>query len=258
MVNRLNKYDNEVMTMSRSTLTATVSAAALVAFMSLVTPAAADVIGEVDLVRVWAYGTAPGGEREDLRRNMTVETDEIVETVKTGELRIVFADGTTLGLGSESTVMLDELIYSGGQNDSLTLELTNGFFNFVTGDIAKEAVTINTPAMVIGVRGTDLAISIDAEGNTEVGVREGEAEATPTAGGETVTVPEGSTATASPGDRSVGVSDGLSGAARGGMPGADVDHTGEGAGGATGTGGSEVEREREQEHESESSPSSSN
>ena len=198
------------------------------------TPAAADVIGEVELVRVWAYGTAPGGERDDLRRTMTVETDEIVETVKTGELRIVFADGTTLGLGSESTVKLDELVYNGTQGDTLTLELTTGFFNFVTGDIAKEAVTITTPAMILGVRGTDLAISIDAEGNTEVGVREGLAEATPTAGGDTVSVPEGSTATASPGDRSVGVSQGLSGAARGDMPGGDVDHTGEGAGGAGG------------------------
>ncbi len=257
MVNRFNKYDNEVMTMSRSTLAATVSAAALVAFMGFVPPAAADVIGEVELVRVWAYGTAPGGALEDLRRNMCVETDEVVETVRTGELRIVFADGTTLGLGSESTVMLDELVYTGGQNDSLTLEMTNGFFNFVTGDIAKEAVTINTPAMVIGVRGTDLAISIDAEGNTEVGVREGEAEATPTAGGDTVTVPEGSTATASPGDRSVGVSEGLSAGARGGMPGSEPDHTGEGAGGSTGTGGSEIEREPA-EHDSEPSSSSSN
>lgn len=260
MVNRTNKYDNEVMTMSRSTLTATVSAAALAVFMGLVPPAAADVIGEVDLVRVWAYGTAPGGEREDLRRNMSVETDEVVETVKTGELRIVFADGTTLGLGSESTVMLDELVYSGGQNDSLTLELTNSFFNFVTGDIAKEAVTINTPAMVIGVRGTDLAISIDAEGNTEVGVREGEAEATPTAGGETVSVPEGSTATASPGDRSIGVAGGLSGAALGDMPGAGGTPGGGVEGAASsggGNGGSEIEREPSEHSSEPSSPSSS-
>ena len=229
--------------MSRSCLGVSTAVAAVAAFVASAMPAAAEVIGEVDVVRVWAYGTAPGGERENLRRSMTVETDELVETVKTGELRIVFTDGTTLGLGSESAVILDELVYSGGQNDSLTLQLTNGFFNFVTGDIAKEAVTINTPAMVIGVRGTDLAISIDAEGNTEVGVREGTAEATPTAGGETVTVPEGSTATASPGDRSVGVSQGLSGAARGAMPGSEADHTGDGEGGQSGAGGSEIERE---------------
>jgi len=105
--------------------------------------------------------------------------------------------------------------------------------------------------MVIGVRGTDLAISIDAEGNTEVGVREGEAEATPTAGGDSVSVPEGSTASASPGDRDVGVSKGLSSAARGTMPGAGSGVGGGLEGGSTSGGdGSEIERET-QEHDSE-------
>jgi len=237
--------------MSRSRLTVTTVAAAVAALLATALPAGAQTIGEVDVVRVWAYGTAPGSEREDLKRNMTVETNEVIETVKTGEVRIIFADGTTLGLGSESSVVLDELVYNGTQADSLSLTLTSGFFNFVTGDIAKEAVTIVTPAMVIGVRGTDLAISIDAEGNTEVGVREGEAEATPTAGGDSVSVPEGSTASASPGDRDVGVSKGLSSAARGTMPGAGNGVGGGLEGGSTSGGdGSEIERET-QEHDSE-------
>lgn len=244
--------------MSRTKLVMSGLAIGLFAALSATTPAGADTIGEVDLVRVWAYGTAPGGGRDDLRRTMPVEKGELVETVKTGELRIVFADGTTLGLGSESSMVLDDLVYNGTQADTLSLELTSGFFNFVTGDIAKEAVVITTPAMVIGVRGTDLAISIDAEGNTQLGVREGTATATPSAGGETVDVQTGQTASASPGDRSVGVSDGLSAAARGTMPGADSGPSGEsqGADPAGGGGGSEVEREHN-DHSESSSPSSS-
>jgi len=93
--------------MSRFRLTVTTVVAALLA---TALPAGAQTIGEVDLVRVWAYGTAPGSERQDLKRNMTVETNEVIETVKTGEVRIIFADGTTLGLGSESSVVLDELV----------------------------------------------------------------------------------------------------------------------------------------------------
>ena len=94
-------------------------AVAMTALLIPSLPAMAETIGEVELVRVWAYGTAPGSDREDLRRTMAVETDEVVETVKTGELRIVFPDGTSLALGSESTVVLDELVYNGTQGDTL-------------------------------------------------------------------------------------------------------------------------------------------
>lgn len=232
--------------MLRTKLAVCSVALGLFACMATTPPAMAQNIGEVELVRVWAYGTPPGGNRNDLRRTMPVQSGELVETVRTGELRIAFADGTTLGLGSQSSVLLDEMVYNGTQADSLSLELTSGFFHFVTGDIAKEAVRITTPAMVIGVRGTDLAISIDQDGNTEVGVRDGIATATPTAGGDTVTVGTGQTVSASPGDRSVGVSDGLSPAAGGTMPGAGVGTAGgrsTAGSGSSGGGGSEVERE---------------
>lgn len=245
--------------MSRSRMEIAAVAAAMTTLLTSSLPATAETIGEVDLERVWAYGTAPGGQHEDLRRTMTVETDEVVETVRTGELRIVFADGTTLGLGSESTVVLDELVYNGTQGDTLSLELTSGFFHFVTGDIAKEAVTITTPAMVIGVRVTDLAISVDAEGNTEVGVRDGVGTGTPVGGGDTVVATAGNTLSASPGDRDVGVSDGLSAAAGGTMPGSGGAPGGgtEGASspGGGGASGSEIERESSS-HGSESSSSS--
>jgi len=192
-------------------------------------------IGHVELVRVWAYGTPPGAARGDLFRNSPVHADERVETVRGGELRVVFVDGTTLGLAGDSAMVLDEMVFDGGAGDVLAIELTQGFFHFVTGDVAPEAVIITTPAMVIGVRGTDLAINVGEDGATELGVRDGTAVAAPAAGGDAVDVAAGNTATAQPGDRSVGVSQGLSALAIGAMPGSGVAGMGN-AGGGSGIG----------------------
>jgi len=147
-----------------------------------------------------------------------VYAGELVETVRTGEIRIEFVDGTSIAMGSESAMVLNELVLDPANADSMKIELVSGFFHFVTGNVDKEAVAITTPAMVIGVRGTDLAISVGADGTTEVGVRECTATATPSAGGETVDIAEGNTGRASPGDASVGVSPGLSAVASCSMP----------------------------------------
>ena len=195
---------------------------------------AADVIGEVELLSVWAYGTPPDEPRRDLRARSSVHAEELIETVKSAEVLIVFNDGTTLGLGAESTIYLDELVYYGGAQDSMLLTITQGFFHFVTGDIAPEAVVIETPAMIIGIRGTDLAIGVDESGTTTLGVRDGTATATPAIGGTTVEVATDQTATAEVGDRSVGVSNGLSSTSAGAMPGGS---SGGGSGGRDGGGG---------------------
>lgn len=220
---------------------------AVLTLAMLITPLAAQEIGEVEVVNVWAYGTPVGGPREDLNRNSPVYTDELLETVRTGELRIRFIDGTTLGMGSESTLVLDELVFDPAAADSMKLALASGFFHFVTGSIEKEAVLITTPSMEIGLRGTDLAISVDADGRTELGVRDGIATATPAAGGETVEVAAGQTATANLGDFSIGVSNGLSGSAQGTMPASGTGFGGRGTpGGPTGTDASEADLPREQ------------
>lgn len=223
---------------------------AVLVLAMLNTPLAAQEIGKVEVVSVWAYGTPVGSPREDLNRNSPVHTDELIETVRTGELRIGFIDGTTLGMGSESAVVLDELVYDPAAADSMKLQLASGFFHFVTGDIEKEGVVITTPTMVIGVRGTDLAISVDADGSTELGVRDGIATATPAVGGDTIEVAAGQTATAGPGDSDIDVSDGLSGRARGTMPASGSGFGGRSTPGTqTGTEASEADRPREQSNE---------
>jgi len=200
--------------------------------------AQAQTIGEVERLAVWGYGTPPGGSRGDLFRGSPVASGELVETVRGGEMLILFVDGTTLGLGGSSAMVLDELVFDPNSTDVMQIQLTQGFFHFVTGDIDKEAVEIVTPSMVIGVRGTDLAISVGDDGSTELGVRDGTATAAPAADGtpvgDRVDVAAGNTASAAVGDKAVAVSPGLSGAASGAMPGSGV---GPGTGSPSSSGG---------------------
>jgi len=206
---------------------------------------AADPIGAVEVVRAWAYGTPPDSSRQDLQRSSPVYSGELIETVRTGEVRIEFVDGTTKAMGSDSAMVLDELVFDPA-DDTMKIELAAGFFHFVTGSVDKEAVVITTPAMVIGVRGTDLAISVAAEGTTEVSVRDGTATATPRAGGDMVDIDTGQTGTAGPDDNEVGVSDGVSGATAGDMPASGSGFGGRGTAGAQGNpevGDSDVERD---------------
>ena len=59
----------------------------------------AEEIGNVNLVKVWAYGTPPQTSREPLYRADDVYVDEVVETVENGALHIRFLDSTVTWAG---------------------------------------------------------------------------------------------------------------------------------------------------------------
>ncbi len=68
-------------------------------------------IGDVELVRVWAYGTPVEQSRGDLLVEQAVFSDEVVETVRDGALHLRFADDTAFRLGSNSRAVLDKFVY---------------------------------------------------------------------------------------------------------------------------------------------------
>jgi len=208
-------------------------------FLVWSTPAdSADPIGDVDFVQVWAYGTPPGSGRDAIFRGHRVVSNETLETVSQASLQVTFVDGTTLALGESTTLVLDEFVFDPNASDSMVAQFANGLFHLVSGAIDEETVRIETPAMAIGLRGTDIVVKVDDEGNTDLAVRSGNATATPTAGGETVVVEAGQTASASPGDNTIILVSGLPSFATTGLPagGAGFRNLGGGAGDAgTGT-----------------------
>jgi len=175
-------------------------------------------IGNVDLVEVWAYGTPPGSERDAIFRGHQVVSNETIETVRGGFMHVTFVDGTTLSLGESTTLLLDEIVYDPNATDSMVAAFSSGLFHLVSGDMDEENVLLETPAMAIGLRGTDIVVQVDDAGNTDLAVRDGSATATPTAGGDTVVVNTGQTASGSPGDTTIVVINGLPNFATSGLP----------------------------------------
>ncbi len=136
-------------------------------------------IGQVSNVHIFAYGTPAGESRASLFSRDNVFMQETVETVTDGALHLSFADDTTLRLGSSSTVILDRFVYDPA-NDAgeMVTRITKGAPRFISGKMQKKAIRVETPTVVIGVRGTDFIVLVAVTGDTRVEVLEGEVEIT--------------------------------------------------------------------------------
>jgi FecR protein len=197
---------------------AAVMSAAVGAMTYAGTAPAAEGIGNVDLVQVWAYGTPPGSGRDAIFRGHAVVASETIETVRNGFVHVTFVDGTTLALGESTVLVLDDFVYDPNASDSMVAEFASGVFHLVSGAIDEENVVLQTPALAIGLRGTEIVVRVDDNGTTDLAVLGGSATARPTAGGDMVIVNAGQTATGSPGDTTIVIVNGLPGFATSGLP----------------------------------------
>ena len=95
-----------------------------------------------------------------------VHIGDQLHTGKNGSMGVTFRDDTTMSIGSETDITVDEYLYSPGAGAlRLVANLTRGTLNYVSGVIARlrpEAVLIKTPTATIGVRGTHFAASVVA------------------------------------------------------------------------------------------------
>lgn len=166
---------------------------AFAAFLLLVPtePASArePVIGAVEQVKVLAYGTPLGEERQDLAVRDPVFGEELLETVKGGALRLRFSDDTVFRLGSQSRAVLDKFVYDPDRGSGeIALSLTKGLFRYVTGNLKGESVTLRTPTLTMSVRGTVIVLLVLDDGSSFVWVLEGIGIVTSVADGSTLIV----------------------------------------------------------------------
>lgn len=90
--------------------------------------------------------------------------------IKTGDnarLGLTFKDNTVLSFGPNTEISIDEYLYAPAQGElKLVATLLKGTLHYISGVIAKlrpEAVTVNTPVGIIGVRGTRFLVKAEAE-----------------------------------------------------------------------------------------------
>lgn len=109
-----------------------------------------------DTTRINADGTTvlePGSQ---------IFVDDVLVTGDDARLIVKFMDESTITLGSDARIIVDDFVYqaesTGSDAQAQVLDIVQGVFRFVSGDIAKDGpqqVVINTPVATIGIRGTE-------------------------------------------------------------------------------------------------------
>ena len=120
-----------------------------------------DIVGETEVIHA-------DGTRETLAKDMPVYQGDVVETGDEAALKLVFVDESTLSVGDNGRMVLDELVFDPSSlKGSSAVSVLQGLFVFVSGEIAQynpEQITIRTPVGLIGVRGTAGAVQAAQEG----------------------------------------------------------------------------------------------
>ncbi len=112
--------------------------------------------GSVSVVRAGAEQPATIGQ-------VIFETDSL-KTGADGRLGLTLKDDTRVSLGPSSEVRIDSFRFAPAAGRlGLMLKFVRGVAAYVSGRIAKlspDAVRLETPAAIVGVRGTTLAIRV--------------------------------------------------------------------------------------------------
>jgi len=115
--------------------------------------------GSVSIVR--------GGTVLPARVGQPVHEADRIRTGTDGRIGITLNDDTRVSLGPGSEVSLDRFAYAPSEGRlAFVLKVVRGVAAYVSGRIAKlspDAVHLETPAAIVGVRGTTLAVRVVPE-----------------------------------------------------------------------------------------------
>lgn len=130
----------------------------LTLLLSIVAPSAmvkAQNAGRVGAVNPNATGTPPGAGTRTLAVGTNVVYKEKVETSAEGSTQIMFPDQSTLNVGRNSSIVIDEFVYDPAAGTGrMVASVSRGVLRFVGGQISHTAgVTVNTPVGTLGIRG---------------------------------------------------------------------------------------------------------
>jgi hypothetical protein len=97
-----------------------------------------------------------------------------IKTGAVGEAQLRFRDQTRLVVGKNSSLLIDSFVFNDNNTASkVGMQALRGTFRFITGVSNKQAYSIRTPSMTIGVRGTRFDFSVSRGGETSFALFEG-------------------------------------------------------------------------------------
>src|SRR5687767_4382779 len=140
--------------------------AALVLVCTVAAPAVAQdrpVAGRIKVSTGAAFVVRDGAQIPALVGQNVFETDGL-RTAGDGKIGVTLNDDTRLSLGPNSELKLERFTYAPADSGfGLVLRFVRGVSTYVSGRIAKlapDSIRLETPAAIIGVRGTTLAINV--------------------------------------------------------------------------------------------------
>jgi len=126
-------------------------------------PAWSQEVGAAAAVRPSSLGTPPGGSARELDIGTRLVTNERIQTTESGSLQVMFLDKSTLTVGPNSDMVIDQFVYDPSQGSGeFAVRLAGGALRFVGGQIShRDGATITTPVATIGIRGGAALITHD-------------------------------------------------------------------------------------------------
>lgn len=122
-----------------------------------------ETIGRVKTVQGAAYLVRAGNQiAADV--GSTLQAGDSVKTAGDSAMGIAFRDNTTLSVGPESEMTIDDFAFEPKDEKlAFSAALAQGTFVFLTGQIAAlrpDAMKVSTPGGQIGIRGTRFAVKV--------------------------------------------------------------------------------------------------
>jgi len=140
--------------------------AALVIVCAFAAPAAAQeraVAGRIKVSTGAAFILRDGAQIPAQVGQIVFEADGL-RTGGDGKIGVTLSDDTRLSLGPDSELKLERFMFTPADSRfGLVLKFVRGAATYVSGRIAKlapDSIRLETPAAIIGVRGTTLAIRV--------------------------------------------------------------------------------------------------
>ncbi|HEY7555564.1 MAG TPA: FecR domain-containing protein [Candidatus Binatia bacterium] len=129
--------------------------------------AVASAASPIGLVKV-AEGLATvdrGGATLRAHLGLALQEGDVLRTGADGRMGVVLRDDTKLSLGPESEIQIDRFAFAPAEGRlALRVKIARGVMAFVSGSIAKlshDAVRIETPVAILGVRGTQFLAKVE-------------------------------------------------------------------------------------------------
>jgi hypothetical protein len=126
-------------------------------------PVAANDIAQIKV----ANGTViveRGSQRLMASAGTRLQQADVVRTGINGSAGITFTDNTLMSVGPNSVIAIDNYAFNSTTHEGrLDASMRGGTLSVVSGKIAKQspqAMTVKTPATILGVRGTEFLVQV--------------------------------------------------------------------------------------------------